>query len=165
MTEYRKESGKPVSIDHAFVHDKKCELMDQLGLATQVQENIIKQILHDVAYHEADTHDQGLYKPIIDSGTPPKPSQPDDPPRLEVPGPYKYQVDNVSYQFETSGTVTGAQIMAKIRDLNPDDAIYLDGADDKADFQIYSDTTLNLALLKALGKEPRFYIVPPATGG
>lgn len=61
---YRKESGKPVSIDHEYVHDKKCELISYIEAATssdtsEGQAEAIGRILREIAYHEADTHDQG----------------------------------------------------------------------------------------------------------
>lgn len=59
MAQYRKESSKPVSIDHGFLHDKKCELNDYIEQHVGKTSEANFEFINRIAYHEADTHDQG----------------------------------------------------------------------------------------------------------
>lgn len=75
--------------------------------------------------------------------------------------PYFYFVDNEKYDSE-EGTLTGAQIKARIPNFDSSYGLFLEGPGNDPDMQISDSTTITFEKEKG---PKRFYTVPPATFG
>jgi hypothetical protein len=74
---------------------------------------------------------------------------------------FTYFVDNVKFETDQS-TLTGAQIKARIPNLDPSYGLFLEMPGEEPDKQILDDTSVEL---KKEHGPLRFYTVPPANFG
>lgn len=74
---------------------------------------------------------------------------------------YFYFVDDVKYETPQA-TLTGAQIKARVPNLDPTFVLVLEGQGNEPDQVIGDDTSVSLKLDKG---PKRFYTAPPATFG